>query len=428
MDDVRRSLLGWIDADRDRIVAFLSGFLQAKSPNPPGDTREACAFITRFLADEVLPHRIVAARPDLPNIVGTLDSGLAGRHLVLNGHMDVFPAVEDRPGERGQWSGAVEDGRIYGRGAADMKCGTTASIFTYLYLSRLKGQLRGRLTLTVVSDEETGGRWGTKHLMETLPDEVIGDCCLNGEPSGAATIRFAEKGTLRLVITIRTTGAHGAYPHLSASAVKIAGRLMAELEEIGALRPELPARVAALLESPAARAAMEESLGAGAPAIVGVPTVNIGTIHGGLKINILPDECVMEVEIRVPPGLDRDRVMETFGEILARHPEASFVDRPDHSYDPSWCDPDGEMAVILQDNVEALRGVRPPVIVSLGGSDARYWRWRGVPAYLYGPSPKTMGRRDEHVTVEEMLHVLRVHALSSLDYLTRWTDREGQTG
>ncbi|WP_426955793.1 M20/M25/M40 family metallo-hydrolase [Muricoccus radiodurans] len=419
MEAVRRQLRDWIDADQDRIVGFLSGFLRAKSPNPPGDTREACAFATALLAQEGLSHRIVAAREDLPNIVASVEGTRPGRHLVLNGHMDVFPAIEDLPGERSQWSGDVEEGRIYGRGASDMKCGTTASLFTFLYLSRLREHLKGRLTLTVVSDEETGGRWGTRHLMETIPEEVLGDCCLNGEPSGAATVRFAEKGTLRLVITIRTPGAHGAYPHLSASAVKIAGRLMGELEEITELRPDLPERVAELLASPEARRAMEESLGAGAPDIVDKSTVNIGVIRGGLKINILPDECVMEVEIRVPPGLDRARVMETFRSILARHPEASFIDRPDHSYDASWCDPDGGMALILQDNVQALRGVRPPAIVSLGGSDARYWRWRGVPAYLYGPSPKTMGRRDEHVTVEEMMHVLRVHALSAFDYLTR---------
>ncbi|HEY8612444.1 MAG TPA: hypothetical protein VIL69_14270, partial [Roseomonas sp.] len=67
MQDARQQLRDWIDADRERISAFLSGFLRAKSPNPPGDTREACAFVTDFLAHEGLPHRIVAAREDLPN-------------------------------------------------------------------------------------------------------------------------------------------------------------------------------------------------------------------------------------------------------------------------------------------------------------------------------------------------------------------------
>ncbi len=64
-----------------------------------------------------------------------------------------------------------------------MKAGTTASLFTYLYLSRLVGQLPARVTLTVVSDEETGGRWGADWLTTKMADEVLGDCVLNAEPS-----------------------------------------------------------------------------------------------------------------------------------------------------------------------------------------------------------------------------------------------------
>ena len=418
-DDPKQRLLAWIEADRDEIVHFLSGFLRAKSPNPPGDTREADAFVRRLLAAEALPHRTVAAQEHLPNIVGSFDGARPGRHLVLNGHMDVFPAIEDRPGERGQWSGEVTDGRVYGRGAADMKCGTTASIMTYRYLHRLRDELKGRLTLTVVSDEETGGRWGTRLLMETCPDEVLGDCCLNGEPSGLATLRFAEKGTLRLVFTVRTTGGHGAYPHLSASANKIAASIVAELEAIGDLEAEMPERMAQLLATPEVQDAIDRSLGDGARHVVAKATVNIGVLRGGLKINMMPDECVVEADVRVPPGIPRDRVRALVQGILGRHPEATMEEREDHSYDASWCDPDGEMAGIIQDNVSRLMGFRPQPIVSLGGSDGRYWRWRGIPAYLYGPSPRTMGRRDEHVTIDELMHIVRTHALSAYDYLTR---------
>ena len=96
-----------------------------------------------------------------------------------------------------------------------MKCGTSCSIWTYIYLHRMRDQLKGRLTLTVVSDEETFGPWGTRYLMEHHADEVLGDCCLNGEPSGPETIRFGERGLLWLAITVKTRGAHGAYvaPH-----------------------------------------------------------------------------------------------------------------------------------------------------------------------------------------------------------------------
>ena len=86
---------------------------------------------------------------------------------------------------------------------------------------------------------------------------------------------------------------------------------------------------------------------------------------------------------------------------------------------PSWCDPNGEMVEILQRNVRALKGFTPTPIVSLGGTDARLWRYRGIPAYVYGPFPRGMGSTDEHVEIEEFLHVVRVHVLSAFDYLSR---------
>ena len=101
------------------------------------------------------------------------------------------------------WGGEIADGKIYGRGVADMKAGTTASIFTYVYLHRLRDQLKGKLTLTAVSDEETFGPYGARYLMEHHP-EVHGDALLNGEPSSPFSVRFGEKGPLWLEITVNT--------------------------------------------------------------------------------------------------------------------------------------------------------------------------------------------------------------------------------
>ena len=89
----------------------------------------------------------------------------------------------------------------------------TASVFTFLYLRELRGELHGRLTLSAVSDEETFGPYGARYLAEHHP-EVFGDTCLNGEPSSPWTLRFGEKGPLWLEFTVRTKGAHGAYTDL----------------------------------------------------------------------------------------------------------------------------------------------------------------------------------------------------------------------
>jgi len=249
MSDVRRQLLKWIDEDREKIVAFLQDFVRAKSPNPPGDTRLAAAHVTSFLQAHQLPYRLIAPQETMPNIVGSFEGAAPGKHLVLNGHIDVFPAdaTIERWSHGGPWSGAIVDGRLYGRGVADMKAGTSASIWTFHYLHRVREHLKGRLTLTAVSDEETFGPWGARYLMEHHP-EVHGDCCLNGEPSSPLTVRFGEKAPLWFKVTVQTKGAHGAYTHLTPSATKIAAKIIHELEAVTELVPDVPENVRAVLE------------------------------------------------------------------------------------------------------------------------------------------------------------------------------------
>jgi len=413
MNDDKQALLDQVERDREQLIDFLSRFVRAASPNPPGDTREAVAHIRTFLDSRDLPYRIIDPKPEFPNVVGSFEGAAPGKHLVLNGHIDCFPVSENEQWTHGPWSGALADGKIWGRGAADMKCGTTASIVTFAYLHRLRERLKGRLTLTAVSDEETFGPWGARYLMEHHP-EVHGDCCLNGEPSSPLSIRFGEKGPLWLEFTVRTRGAHGAYTHLSASATRIAARLVRDLESLEQLNCPAPGNVGAVLEH--ARETIDDAHGAGAAAIVQQVTVNIGTMRGGAKVNMVPSECVIEADIRFPVGLQKQAVMDQVDAILEAYPEVSVKEMIFNP--PSWCDPGHEMVGIIQRNVKRLRGFEPQPIVSLGGTDTRLWRYNDVPAFVYGPFPRGMGSGDEHVEVEEFLHVLRTHLLCAYDYLT----------
>jgi len=412
--DAKAQLLRWIDEDRDEIVRFLCDFVRAKSPNPPGDTTLAAAHVTGFLERNQLPFRVIAPQATMPNIVGSFEGARPGHHLVLNGHIDVFPA--DEANERwthGPWSRAIAGGKIYGRGVADMKAGTSASIFTYSYLHRLREHLAGRLTLTAVSDEETFGPWGARYLMEHHP-EVHGDCLLNGEPSSPLTIRFGEKGPLWLRFTVRTRGAHGAYTHLTPSATKIAARIILDLEDLTTLPAAVPIDVADALAG--AAAAIDEAQGPGAKDILQRVTVNIGVIHGGQKVNMVPGTCWFEADIRLPPGVGKEAVMPRVQAIAARYPEATMEEINFSA--PSVCDPNHAMVHILRANARALGRPEPAPIVSLGGTDARLWRQRGIPGLVHGPFPRGMAQADEYVEIEEYLHIVRMHVLSAFDYLS----------
>lgn len=409
----KQMLLDRVEADREILVAFLRGFLRAKSPNPPGDTREATKYITDYLDGKRIIYDVVGPDPEKPNIVSSFKSPVEGKRLILNGHIDVFPVGSGEDWSHDPWGGELFDSKIYGRGACDMKAGTTASIYTYLVLHELREQLKGSVTLTAVSDEETGGRLGAGWLIENIP-ETIGDCCINGEPSSPYTIRFGEKGILWLKIRVKSPGGHGAYPHLSVNPIKVASKVITELETLNDIPVPYPDNLRKAIEE--GREAAEKALGEGGAEVMSRLSVNIGTIEGGLKVNVIPRECSFEVDLRLPPGLCKEDVMPIVEKIVSKYPGASMdVMRYDGSL---WSPPDSEMASIIRGNSRLL-GIDPVPIVSLGGSDLKFWRSKGIPSYYYGPMNHGMGTVDEYVEVEEFIHIVKVHLLSAYEYLAR---------
>jgi succinyl-diaminopimelate desuccinylase len=414
MEAVKRQLLERVDRDRDLLITFLQEFIRCQTPNPPGDTRIAAQHVRKLLDQHGAPYRMIAPNEIMPNIVVTCRAGKTGRHLALNGHIDVFPVGSGEGWTHDPWGGELIDGKIYGRGSCDMKAGTTASLFTFLYLREMREDLYGQLTLSVVSDEETFGPWGARYLFEHHP-EVIGDTCLNAEPSSLHTLRFGEKGKLWLKFRVRTTGAHGAYTHMSRSATAIASEVVGELARLADLPVPRINNISAALDQ--AADVIDRAYGKGASGILQRVTVNTGLMRGGLKVNMVAADCDFETDIRLPVGITAPAILAEVDKIIARHPEVSYEQ---DIYDPpSWNAPDAEMAEIVRRNARAVSGIDPTPVVSLGGTDARLWRYRDVPAIVYGPAPTGMGSVDEHVTVEEFLHVVRCHVLSAYEYMSR---------
>jgi succinyl-diaminopimelate desuccinylase len=132
---------------------------------------------------------------------------------------------------------------------------------------------------------------------------------------------------------------------------------------------------------------------------------------------MLPGDCRMEADIRLPVGLDKAPVLARIQEILRDFPAARMEEQSAACNPSSWCDPDGEMLRLIQKNAGAFAGIVPAPTVTLGATDCKFWRYRGVPAYVYGPSPGRMSAPDESVAVEEFVAVLKTHVMSAYDYL-----------
>lgn len=410
--DPRDYLTQRLRNSRDEIIDLVQRMVRIPSENPPGDTTELYAFVAGYLEERGLNVETVAPQAHLPNLVATLRGGQPGRHLVLNGHLDVFPAGDPGAWSDDPFSGAIRDGKLFGRGVSDMKAGTAASILTYVYLSEVRDQLKGTLTLTAVSDEETGGTWGTRYLMDHHPD-VRGDCVINAEPSTPGTIRFGEKGPLWLKMRVATHGGHGAYAHQSRNAIIETAQIITKLQRLTDLPVTMPSEVEVKVE--AARAALDGALGSGATDVVKQVTLSIGVIGGGVKLNVIAATCETEVDLRAPVGLTADELLAAFDAVVQEYAGVSY--EIVQQTDPTWCDPDHEMVGLLQRNAEAVRGIRPLPGIGIGGTDCRFWRAQGIPAYVYGPTPYNMGAPDEYVTLDDLLGTVHVHTLSAFDYL-----------
>lgn len=411
-------LLRAIDADGTAHISFLKAFVQAPSPNPPGDTRAAADVIVNYLKTKGITPEIMAPQPSMPNVVHDFAcENSHGPRLIMNGHIDVFPVGNSAPDwSRDPWSGDVHNGRLHGRGTVDMKAGTAASIIAYTYLHKYRSNLKGSLGLCAVSDEETGGKFGAKYLLEQ-GERWRGDCMINAEPGGLGTIRFAEKGSLRLTFTVRTEGAHGAYLHRSKSATRIAAQLIGELAAVESLVPKLDRGLKEYMNRQDVRDAVDAAMGKGAADITLKATLNIGTIHGGLKVNMIPDKCVFEADIRLPLGLKREDVLEVIFGILQRYPEATVEVQEAASNPAAACAHDHPIVDILARKAEEVTGKKPLAIPSLGATDCKFWRYKGVPAYVFGVSPESMAAVDESVSVEEFISVIKTHALAAWEYL-----------
>ncbi|UZJ53658.1 hypothetical protein CBS101457_002978 [Exobasidium rhododendri] len=270
----------------------------------------------------------------------------------------------------------------------------------------------------MVSDEETGGKWGSKWLLENVPLQCRGDLLLNAEPGGLQSIRFGEKGTHRLTASIQTKGALGPYLNLSKGANRIGVEFVAEvIQRVEALRPSLPEELRKHLEKESVRDAANESMGKGAALLFLYPTVNVGVWQGGLKVNMIPSSAEIQIDIRTPIGLAKEEVLCEIDDILTEFPSIKVREQAAASNPSNMCDKDHPIVRCITRQAEEINKFKPVALPGLGGTDAKFWRYAGIPAYTYGLSPLTMASNEERVSIREYTSLIKVYVLALREYL-----------
>ena len=408
----RARLAARIESRSTALVDLCRTLVRIDSTNPPGDTTAVVEAIEAVLdAAPGIEHRRVVGRAPAVNLVARVRGADPGRRLVLNGHLDTFPIGE------AQWThdplgGDLEDGRIYGRGACDMRAGVAALVLAFVTLAEFREDWSGELVLTLVGDEETGGRWGTQYLLANV-EEAVGDAMLNADTGSPRVVRIGEKGNVWLEVEATGVANHAAHVHLGRNAVDALVDALGAVRALEALAFSLPETVERTIAE--AKAVSEAESGEGEAETLRRITVNTGRIEGGIGVNTIPDRARALCDIRIPPGVTVQRVRAALAAAIDPHPDVSW--RVLECTEPSWTEPEEKIVRAVRENAAAVTGEDVVVNLRAGFSDARFWRHAGVPSVVYGVAPHGMGGADEHATVEDLKAVFAVHALAGFDFL-----------
>lgn len=346
------------------LIQLLSDLVEINSINPdlvpdgPGEgaVGEFIATWLRAWGCEVETQPI-GSNPNRRNIIGIArgrDSKNA-RSFMLNGHMDTVGVA----GMTEPWTPRIANGRLYGRGAYDMKCGLAAALVA---TARAKqANLRGDVIVTAVVDEEYAGL-GTMEIVKRYK----ADAAIVAEPTELRAV-IAHKGFVWVDIETHGVAAHGSRPDLGIDAIAKMGRVLTELEALDRQLRAQPTHP--LLKSGSLHASL---------------------ISGGQELSSYPERCTVSIERRTIPGETPDIVEAQMQDIVQRlsaiDPAFRASVRRGVHREPMETDPNSALVQSVREHSQRIVGQVPEIVGAPYWTDAATLSQAGIPAILFGPS------------------------------------------
>ena len=422
MRDPTENLFRIIEARREDMVELARDLIRFPTVNPPGEAYQPCAeFIGRRLTARGFAVEYVRAvctpgdtdRYPRINVVARRESSAAGPCVHFNGHIDV---VQTGAGWTiDPFAAVVKDGKVYGRGACDMKGGLAASIVAVEALIDSGAGLPGTLEISGTVDEESGGYGGVHYLAERgwySPPRV--DHVIIPEPLNVDRVCIGHRGVWWAEIETHGRIAHGSMPFLGDCAVRHMNAVIDRFERD--LYPQLSQRNTAMPVVPAGARH---------------PTLNINSLHGGqaeqnggYPAPCVPDSCRMVIDRRL---LIEESMQSVKAEVtgilddLARTRAGfSYTIRDIFEVNPSMSDRNGPVARMTAAAIRRVLGRDPEFICSPGTYDQKHIDRVGrlKECIAYGPGLLDLAHKpDEYVVIDDMLTSAKVMALAAWSLL-----------
>ena len=393
-------VMDYIDEHRDEIISFMQRLIQTRSVT--GDEAEIGRLLAEECSKDGLEAEIVEPAENRTSVVARYRGATGEPRVMVYSHIDTVP-----PGDPDQWkhppfSATIADGQMWGRGAADNKIATCAVTMAFRAIRSLGISLKGDIVFAHVADEEKGGVYGFRNILDEGYAEGV-DYLFYGHGGSGEHIGIAANGSVSVVITVKGRAAHTQSLEDGINAVVKAAELIGRF---GELADEVNSRVYHL---PGTDTVMKSRF-------------SINKCEGYVATNCVPDRCEVIIDRRVTPAEDirrvEDEIRRVLEEFKADDPEfdadMSFSPRMDVSVSPA----DSEIVRSFQRAAERVVGFTPKPKGGSHSSDHGYFVTKhGKPVASYGIGGVGTHMANERIAVEDIVLTTKVYALTMLDLL-----------
>jgi len=415
-----------------RPAELLQNLIRFDTTNPPGNEAECIAYIDGLLTEAGFATTLLARDYNRPNLIARLEGEGTAAPFLLYGHVDVV-TVANQKWTHPPFEAKIEDGYIWGRGALDMKGGVAMMLAAFLRAKAEGLKTAGDVVLAILSDEEAGGDYGAKYLVDNHAEQFEGIRYAIGEFGGFSMyigkqkfypIGVAEKQICWMKATVRGPSGHGSLPLRGGATAKL-GELLQQLDRdrqpvhITPVTRRMIEALASALSFPTGfilRLLLKPSLTDHVLKLLGQRgktfepllhnTVNPTIIRGGEKVNVIPSEIVLELDGRLLPGFGPEDMIAELRQIIGDEVELEVI-----RHDPGPAEPDMGLFDTLADILcKADPSGKPVPLLLPGVSDARFFSRLGIQTYGFLPMKlpvdfdfiKTIHAEDERIPVESV--------------------------
>jgi acetylornithine deacetylase/succinyl-diaminopimelate desuccinylase-like protein len=413
-------------------VELLQKLIQFDTTNPPGNESECIAFINQLLTQAGIETKILAKSQQRPNLIARLPGQGHTSPLLLYGHVDVV-TTENQDWKHPPFEAKIADGFICGRGALDMK-GGIAMMLAAVLRSKAEGlNPAGDIVLVILCDEEAGGEYGAKYLVENHSEQFAGIRYAIGEFGGYTAhvgakkfypIQIAEKQVCWIKATIRGPGGHGARPMRGGAMAKLADllyrldnlRLPVHITPVTRQMVEIIASNLSFPKKQIFRQLLKPFLTNRILRLLGETsqyfdpllhnTINATIVRGGEKINVIPSKITVELDGRLLPGFSSDDMLTELKLLIGEEVDLELLR---HDSNPADLNMGlfNKLASILQK--ADPDGIPIPMLLP-AFTDARFFSRLGIQTYGFTPMKLPVGfnffeaihAADERIPLEAM--------------------------